>query len=67
MLLILIAFIMDEFYKRWNQDTLKYNIINLFGSGILMYYAVALRSIPFLILNGVWFITSIIKIFKISK
>jgi len=67
MLFILAAFVMDEFYKTWSQDTLRYNIFNLLGSGVLIYYAFTLGSIPFLILNGVWFITAVIKLVKISK
>lgn len=67
MLLILAAFVMDEFYKKWNQDTLRYNFANLLGSGFLLYYAYALASWPFLILNGVWFVTALVKLVKISK
>ena len=67
MVFILVAFILDEFIKRWSQNTMKYNLFNLLGSGCLMYYASTLRSIPFLVLNAVWFITSAVKIFKIIK
>ena len=67
MILILAAFILDEFYKKWNQNTIRYNLVNLLGSGLLLYYAVALQSWPFIILNGVWLITAGIKLAKISQ
>jgi len=67
MCLILAAFILDEFYKKWNQNTIRYNLCNLLGSGLLLYYAVTLNSWPFIILNGVWLITAGIKLVKISQ
>ena len=62
---ILMAFVLDEFYKKWNQNTTHYNLLNLLGSGLLIYYAYTLSSIPFMILNGAWFITAGIKLWKI--
>lgn len=67
MILILAAFILDEFYKRWNQNTIRYNLFNLLGSGLLLYYAVTLASWPFIILNGVWLVTATVKLIKISQ
>lgn len=66
MIFILAAFVLDEFYKKWNQNTIQYNLLNILGSGLLMYYAYTLMSIPFLILNGVWLIAAGIKLWKIS-
>ena len=63
---ILIAFIMDEFYKKWNQETIRYNLTNLIGAGLLIYYAYSLTSWPFMILNAVWFIVAGYKLIKIS-
>jgi len=54
MFFILIAFILDEFFKTWQQNTLRYNILNLFGSLFLLYYAYTINSWPFIILNGLW-------------
>lgn len=66
MTFILVAFFLNEFYKTWSQNTIRYNITNILGSGLLIYYAFAIDSIPFIILNGVWFITAVIKLVKIS-
>jgi len=66
MFIILVAFIMDEFYKKWNQETLRYNLTNLIGAGLLIYYAYTLISWPFMILNVVWFIVAGYKLIKIS-
>ncbi len=66
MIFILAAFVLDEFYKKWNQNTIQYNLLNILGSGLLMYYAYTLMSIPFLILNGVWLIAAGIKLWKIG-
>jgi len=65
MFLILLAFILDEFYKKFNQDTIFYNLINLFGSGLLTYYAFILIAWPFVILNVVWFIVAGYKLVRI--
>ena len=67
MILILVAFILDEFYKKFNQDTINYNLINVVGSGLLTYYAYTISSIPFLILNLVWLTVAVIKLAKIIK
>ena len=67
MIFILLAFVLDEFYKKWNQNTVQYNLFNILGAGLLIYYAYTLASIPFMILNGVWFITAFIKLGKIMR
>ena len=66
MLLILTAFITDEFLKKWNQDTIRYNILNLVGAGLLTYYAFTLNSWPFITLNGVWFGVAVYKLSRIT-
>lgn len=66
MILVLIAFVLDEF-GNVNQNTYIYNILNIFGSGFLAYYAFALNSLPFLILNIVWMSVALYKLVKISR
>ncbi len=56
--LILIAFILEQTH-RWKDTDLKYDVLNLIGSALLIVYAVLLRSYPFLVLNGVWAIVSL--------
>lgn len=67
MVFILISFILDEFWKKFNQDTVIYNLINILGSGMLIYYALTLEGWPFLILNAVWLIAATVKVIKIIK
>lgn len=67
MVLILTAFILDEFFKTWRQDSLKYNLLNLLGSALLSYYGYTLISWPFFILNLVWFIVAGYKVIKLVK
>lgn len=65
MVLVLSAFVLDEFFKRYNQDTVFYNLCNILGSGMLIYYALWLKSWPFIILNLVWFVAGLVKLAEI--
>lgn len=67
MILILVAFIADEFLKNFNQDTVRYNLTNIFGSALLIWYAFTLNSWPFIILNVVWFLSASIKLYEIKR
>lgn len=67
MTLILVAFILDEFYQKFDQNTPGYNFFNLIGSGLLGYYAYLLSSVPFMILNGVWCVTALVKLVLVEK
>ena len=67
MLFILTAFILDEFVKKFNQDTIQYNVSNIVGAGLLAYYAFSLSAWPFVVLNVVWVIAAVIKLVKIVK
>ena len=62
MFFILFSFILDEFTKI-NRETRLNNLINLIGALALVYYAFKIKAIPFLVLNLIWVITSIVKIF----
>ncbi len=67
MFLILLAFVLDEFYTRFNQNTVWYNVLNIIGSGLLVYYAWTLRGWPFLVLNAVWFGAAFVKLVRIIQ
>lgn len=58
MALILTAFILEEFVKKFNPNTLRFNLLNLFGSLLMSYYAYSISAWPFLVLNLVWFCTA---------
>ena len=63
--LILTAFILNEF-NYLEEETFIYNLINLIGSGCLIYYSYALKSWIFAVLNTVWFLVSGWKTVRIS-
>ncbi len=65
MIFILTAFILDEFVKSFNQNTIKYNLFNLFGAGLLSYYAYTLVAWPFLALNIIWLVVAGYKMVRI--
>ena len=67
MILILTAFILDEFIPSFNQNTWRYNALNILGSGLLAYYAFTIQGWPFLILNLVWLIVAVIKLVEILR
>lgn len=65
MLCILAAFLLDEFHKKLNQDTIPYNLLNIIGAGLLLIYALNLRGWPFVILNAIWVFAAVVKLVKI--
>lgn len=65
MLCIVVAFILDEFVKKFNQNTAQYNLLNIIGAGLLLYYGVTLRGWPFVILNGVWLMAALVKLLNL--
>ncbi len=68
MLFVLVAFVLDEFFgKKYNQDTLQYNLLNIFGAGMLIIYGLSLKGWPFVILNSIWAIAALVKGIKIIR
>lgn len=61
--IILVTFILNQSGK-WSAESRSYDVANAVGSLILVGYAVLLDSIPFMILNGVWFAVSFRDIIK---
>lgn len=61
---ILAAFMLNAFYKKINAETYTYNLLNIIGSGLMIYYAYILQSWPFLILNAVWLLAALVKLIK---
>ncbi|MCK4967836.1 MAG: hypothetical protein KAS12_02165 [Candidatus Aenigmarchaeota archaeon] len=66
MLFLLIAFVLDLFNK-FTQETIFYNVFNIIGSGLLIYYAYVLKSIPFLVLEIVWMSFATYKLITILQ
>ena len=67
MLFILIAFILNEVGSKYNENSVFNNLLNIFGSALLMYYAFVLVAWPFLVLNFVWFLVAVWKTGKLLK
>ncbi len=61
MSLLLIAFVLNLF-KKIMQDSIVYNVFNIIGSALLVYYAYILNSIPFIILETVWALFAFYKL-----
>lgn len=64
---LLVAFILDEFNTKYNEDSIFNNILGIVGAGLLIYYALTLKGWPFLVLNIVWLGVAGIKLIKIIK
>lgn len=60
--IILVAFMLNQL-NIWRNDTFSYDLANFIGSSILIYYAVLLDSLPFIILNSVWALFSLKDVF----
>ncbi len=67
MLFILVGFVLDEFWDKFNQNTIIYNVFNIIGAGMLIYYAFSLDGWPFVVLNSAWVLAAGIKLVKILK
>ena len=66
MTMILIAFFMNQ-SGTWKTDSLYYDSFNAGGSLLMVIYALAIQSWPFLFLNLVWFAVSVREIFTDLK
>ncbi|NOQ56278.1 MAG: hypothetical protein GQ477_05760 [Nanohaloarchaea archaeon] len=66
MALILIAFVLDDFHKL-SVDSKSSMMMNIAGAGLLTVYAYIIMSIPFIILNLVWFFFAAYKLYDSVK
>lgn len=64
--LILLAFILNQLHY-WSDEDLIYDLCNLVGSGLLIWYSLLLDSTPFLILNSIWALVSLRDVFTDLK
>ena len=67
MFFILIAFILNEINSKYNEDSVFNNLLNIFGSSLLIYYAFILAGWPFLVLNILWLLVAIWKTANLLK
>jgi len=65
-IVILVAFFLNETH-RISDDDLIYDCLNLVGTLFLVIYAIELKSLPFLILNSIWFVVALRDIINFKK
>ncbi len=56
--LILVAFVLEQ-TKIWNSEMLKYDLVNLVGGVLLVYYGIKIKGYPFVVLNSIWTLVSL--------
>ncbi len=61
MVMLLAAFALN-LLKLLKENSYIYILLNIFGAGILVYHAIVVDSIPFMILETVWALFAIYKL-----
>jgi hypothetical protein len=64
--LILLAYILNVMGKLKNKD-LTFILLNLIGAGVACFASILMRYLPFIILEGVWTIVSLISLLNYKK
>ena len=64
--LCLIALSLTVFKKQFG-DSYEYKLLNIIGGSLLLYYAIIINSIPFIILEIAWISVPIISLFNKNK
>jgi hypothetical protein len=64
--LILLAYILNVFEKL-KQNSLAFILLNLFGASLACLASVLMDYIPFIILEGVWALVSLISLIKYKR
>jgi hypothetical protein len=62
--LLLLAYFLN-LIKRVSQDSGIYTALNVVGAGLACYSSYLISFIPFILLEGVWFIVSAIALVKL--
>ncbi len=60
--MILLAFILAQL-KMWEDEWLRYDLVNLIGSAFLVWYGILIKGYPFVALNAIWFLVSLRDVF----
>lgn len=66
-LLLLLGAFVYNLAGKMSSESRTYLLLNIIGCMFLTYYAVALHSIPFMILEGVWGLSSLVKLIILWK
>jgi len=64
--LLLLAYLLN-LIKRLSQDSGLYTTLNIIGAGLACYSSYLISFVPFIILEGVWFVVSLIALIRLSK
>jgi len=64
--LLLLAYLLN-LIKRLSQDSKLYTMLNVVGAGLACYSSYLISFVPFIILEGVWFVVSLIALIKLSN
>jgi len=56
--LLLLSFALNQFHV-WKDTDLKYDLVNFFGSALLVVYGILIHGYPFVVLNSAWAIVSL--------
>ena len=61
--LLLVAFGMN-LLKKWKQESLPYTLLNTIGAAMACASSVVIRFVPFIILEGVWTLVSLVALVR---
>jgi hypothetical protein len=61
--LLLVAFFLN-LVDRIRKDSLAYIWLNIWGAGLACYASVRLHYLPFIVLEGIWTLVSLITLYK---
>ncbi len=64
--ILLLAFLMN-LLKKWQQDNLRYILLNIIGAALSCASSIVIHFLPFIILEATWTIVSILALIKFFK
>jgi hypothetical protein len=64
--LLLLAYLLN-LIKRASQGSRLYTTLNVVGAGLACYSSYLISFVPFIILEGVWFVVSAIALIRILR
>ena len=64
--LLLIALLMN-LLNRWKQESLPYILLNILGAALACASSIVIHFIPFVVLEGIWTIVSVIALINFFR
>lgn len=64
--LLLIAFLMN-LLKKWQQESYPYVLLNVAGAALSCASSIVIHFVPFIILEGVWTLVSLLALVRLIK